>query len=88
MEELKQYDKCGDDGFGIPFCAGLNETDINVADLYSGLSTIYTVNAMGYAGHSQVVLHREGQHCESGNFLQASDYGSVDRRNSARSTIN
>ena len=43
VEELDKYGKCSDDGFGIPYCAGLNETDIHPDDLYSGLSTIYAV---------------------------------------------
>ncbi len=32
-----------DDGFGIPFCSKLEQTDINVLDLHSGLRTIYSV---------------------------------------------
>jgi len=41
---LGLYDKCGDDGYGIPLCSNVNIIDVNVDDLYSGLKTIYTVH--------------------------------------------
>ena len=60
LEELKKYDKCADDGFGIPFCSGLNETDVNRNDLYSGLSTIYTVMHLMIIGYQKTVLYLKG----------------------------
>ena len=37
------YNLCLDDGFGIPFCSRLQQTDVNILDLHSGLRTIYSV---------------------------------------------
>lgn len=42
-KKLSELKKCDDDGFGIPYCQNFNETDLHTRDLYSGLSTIYTV---------------------------------------------
>ena len=59
---LGQYNKCADDGFGIPLCSNVNITDLHIADLYSGLRTIYTVianllrSSKGYSVFSESIL--------------------------------
>ena len=43
ITKWQEYNLCLDDGFGIPFCSKLEQTDINILDLHSGLRTIYSV---------------------------------------------
>lgn len=40
---LSKYNRCDDDGFGIPMCDALMTGDVNADDLYSGLKTIYMI---------------------------------------------
>jgi hypothetical protein len=42
-EAWDSTDKCADDGFGIPLCESIDEEDVHVDDLYSGINTIYKV---------------------------------------------